>query len=43
MRLNVKNVAIVAGIAAVMTGAIVFAVNNKVGGLDKLLGRSGWF
>ncbi|CAH6959265.1 conserved hypothetical protein [Vibrio chagasii] len=43
MRLNVKNVAIVAGIAAITTGAIVFAVNNKVGGLDKLLGRSGWF
>jgi|GEM_PF-3309966 len=43
MRLSTRNVAIIAGVSAVTAGAIIFAVNNKVGGLEKLLGRSGWF
>ncbi|WP_301339435.1 hypothetical protein [Vibrio tubiashii] len=43
MRLNARNVAIIAGVSAMTAGAIIFAVNNKVGGLEKLLGRSGWF
>ncbi|WP_287226100.1 MULTISPECIES: hypothetical protein [Vibrio] len=43
MRLNTRNVAIIVGVSALTAGAIVFAVNNKVGGLDKFLGKSGWF
>lgn len=43
MRLNARNVAIIAGISAVTAGAIIFAVNNKVAGAEKLLGKSGWF
>ncbi|MDC5855942.1 hypothetical protein [Vibrio europaeus] len=43
MRLNARNIAIIAGVSALTTGAIILAVNNKVGGLDKLLGKSGWF
>ncbi|WP_275666809.1 hypothetical protein [Vibrio tubiashii] len=43
MRLNALNVAIIAGVSALTTGATIFVVNNKVGGLDKLLGKSGWF
>lgn len=43
MKLSAKNIAIVAGISAVSAGAIVFAVNNKVLGLNDLLGKSGWF
>ncbi|MDC5758021.1 hypothetical protein OPW41_00100 [Vibrio europaeus] len=43
MRLNARNMAIIAGVSALTAGAIIFAVNNKVGGLDKYLGKSGWF
>ncbi|CAM2984198.1 hypothetical protein [Vibrio neptunius] len=43
MRLNARNMAIIAGVSAVTAGAIIFAVNNKVAGLDKYLGKSGWF
>lgn len=43
MRLNTRTVAIVAGISAVTTGLIIYAVNHDIGGLDRLLGKSGWF
>lgn len=43
MKLSAKNIAIVAGISTITAAAIVFTVNNKVLGMDKLLGKSGWF
>ncbi|WP_283131601.1 hypothetical protein [Enterovibrio norvegicus] len=43
MRLTPKNVALVAGISALTASAIIFAVNNNVAGLQKVLGKSGWF
>ncbi|HFQ4961122.1 TPA: hypothetical protein ACGUVV_004887 [Vibrio vulnificus] len=43
MSLNPRNVAIIVGLSALTSGAIVFAVNNRLAGLDKLLGNSSWF
>ncbi|WP_428195474.1 hypothetical protein [Aliivibrio kagoshimensis] len=43
MKLNAKNIAKVAVISAGVSAAIIFAVNNNVLGLEKALGKSGWF